>query len=131
MCESDPQWITAALQTVTHDHRNLRRVSILVSEMLHAHNSRSIDSSNIIHAIGETTYRAWLELDRLLAQLSESHSIRPEILCDVPVSVYMKEARGSMEILLPELMKRGLVEVEMMERVPPWTITGFCAESSI
>ena len=82
--------------------------------MLYAHISRSIDSSNIIHAIGETTYRAWLELDRLLAQLSESHSIRPEILCDVPVSVYRKEARGSMEILLPELMKRGLVEVEMM-----------------
>ena len=89
-------------------------------EKLYNFDFRSVDSFNIMHTTRETTYQAWLELDRLLAQLSELHSIRPEIVYDVPSWVNRKEARSSMEVLLPELTKRGIVE--MMERGPMWLI---------
>lgn len=55
------------------------------------------------------TFRSWPELDHLLAQFRESHSIHAEILYDVPFSMNEEEARSFVEGLSPELARRGLV----------------------
>ena len=120
VCEANPEWIIMALQTVTRDHRNLRCVTIVEAQALYTFSSRNPVSPNIVHGIGETAYRAWLDLDRFLCQFSETRSILLEVLYDAPDSTQMdeEEARSSMESLIPELIKRGLVE--LAEREDEW-----------
>lgn len=63
------------------------------------------------HAIGEAYHAEWLELDRLLAQLRESHSIRLRVMYEAPSSMDRELARGYMKCLLPEVITRGTVEM--------------------
>ena len=53
----------------------------------------------------------WSELDLLLAQLRESHSIRPEVKYTVPSSVNLTKARRWVESLLPEVSTGGMVDI--------------------
>ena len=93
MCRYDTQWITATLRTIGHDHKNLQRVSIMVPDVLYHSNIHRTNPADFIRTLGETVYQEWLELDKLLAQLQESHSIRPEIQYDIPSWVDRKQAR--------------------------------------
>ena len=61
--------------------------------------------------VGKTTYQAWLELDRILTQLWESHMTCPKIMYDLSRPVPVVVTRSCMGVLLPELMKRGLVKL--------------------
>ena len=70
--------------------------------------------AGIIHVVEETAYREWLELDRLLTKLSESHSIRPEVLYNLLPSMDRKWANDLVESLLPELTMRGLARLTGM-----------------
>ena len=74
------RWITAILRTITRDHKNLQRITIDASDVLNEaefDDTLFADPSDIL---GRTTYERWLELDHLLAQLWESHSICLEVL---------------------------------------------------
>ena len=73
MCLLRPGWILATLKTVTCDHRKLKRITLAVFSLRGLH-----DSEGVEHVVGEGVYQQWLELDRLLIQLCESHSIRLE-----------------------------------------------------
>ena len=102
---SGAQWVVRALRTITPDHRNLQRIILRVPWITHFYPTlRRSEPVNIRHAIGETTYRQWLELDRLLAQLYESHSIRPKVQ-----DQYAEGVSSCVETLLPEVTKRGIV----------------------
>jgi hypothetical protein len=91
------QWAATTLQTI--ESENLQRITI--------------DMSKLENLLKETVHQTWLDLDRLLLQFSESHSIRPEII--------LSRGRGRtdfmnlMPILLPELTRRGIVDV--VERI--------------
>lgn len=104
---SSPQWIIKALQTITLNHRNLQRVSLCTPYLPHNPHS-TIDCPNIKHAYGETTYRQWSELDNLLTQLWESHSIRPGVM-------YHERQDGTgrccARSFLPEATRRGIVDL--------------------
>ena len=108
VCEVDPHWIITTLQTITHDHRNLQRLSIIVPEALYLSNLNHADPADIMYAVGEIIYQEWLMLDKLLTQLWESHSILPEILYDVPSSMDGERASSLVGSLLPELTRRGI-----------------------
>jgi len=69
-----------ALRTVTPNHRNLQQISLDTSNIALCLDFDHIDSANIRDVIGKTIHAEWLKLDRLLAQLRESHSIRLEVL---------------------------------------------------
>ena len=115
VCKSNPKWITASLRTITHNHRNFQRVSIVDPELLyHSSPLWPANPAGIIHVVGETAYREWLELDRLLTKLSESHSIRPEVLYNLLPSMDRKWANDLVESLLPELTMRGLARLTGM-----------------
>ena len=101
------EWVVKALQTITPKHRDLRRVVI---DIPRNYTLASL-GANGEQAIGESVYEQWPDLDRLLVQLWESHSIRPKVVCTAGHDV--EDFIGS---LLPEIMRRGVVDVDPVER---------------
>ena len=60
-------------------------------------------------AVRGAAYTEWLELDRILVQLHESHSIRLKVLYNPRIGIEGSRERARMNVLLPEAMKRGMV----------------------
>ena len=91
------QWITTAIKTI--ESKNLQQIAIF-----------SYASTPISFQIKEAVRQEWQDLDHQLVQLWTSHSIRPKIM-------YRRgqggadEARGLVQRLLPELTRRGAVDV--------------------
>ena len=107
-----PLWAISALQTITPNHRYFQRVSIQVPYIDSAPDSpiSRADLANVRRVVGkgEATCMQWLELDRLLLQLRETHSIRLEVLC----YEYPDETgRLCVGTLLPGVMKRGIADL--------------------
>jgi len=98
------EWVTALLRTITPEHRDLRQISISMDD----YSASVMVGADVRREIGDQI-RGWLELDRLLVQLWESHSIRPKILCCRPLSLEetMTDLVGW---LLPETTRGGIVD---------------------
>ena len=95
------EWIAAALQTITPEHRDLRQISIHVPYKF------------TLLEIGVETYRQeWSNIDRIVVQLWESLSARPRVgsreavlrVEGLPVDIgdWIRD-------MLPEATKRGIV----------------------
>jgi len=97
-------WITMVLQTITPKNRELRQVSIHVPYELTCFDV----GYDIRKIVGEADYRQWLDLDCLLIQLWESHSIRPRVVC---TTLWENEQNTKYCIgcLLPEITGRGMI----------------------
>lgn len=91
-----------ALQTTTPDHRELQKISIHLPSY-----SSSLDVDVFKQS---ATYEQWPDLDRLLVQLWESRSIRPKVI-RTAWGVQRLDRRGLTECLLPELTRRGVVDL--------------------
>jgi hypothetical protein len=107
----NPRWIVKTLRTVTNDHRNLRQISLDLPYAFLSPEFEGADPARVRQAVGETVHTGWSELDRLLIQLWESHSIRPKALYSVPSWVDRRRARICMESLLPETAAGGIVDL--------------------
>ena len=94
-CELHPQWIATTLQTITNDHKHLRRITL-----------DNLDLDRFDPA--DSTPREWSELDRSLFQLWTSHSIQIEVTYDGTMPKDM--VRMCLESLLPEFTRGGEVE---------------------
>lgn len=92
----DVRWIIMALQSVKST--TLHQITI------HSHPTTDLT--------GETVRREWQGLDRLLAQLWTSHSVRPQITYKAEEGV--KDLGDHAPSLLPELTRRGLVPVNTL-----------------
>ena len=92
------EWITEALQTVTLEHRDLRQISIHVPYYFTP------------EVTGDETHEVWLELDRLLVQLWESHSIHPKVTYPKPDGE-QRAVRDCIGCLFPEITTRGLTDL--------------------
>ena len=102
------KWIAIALQTVTSRHRDLRQIGICIYGLIF-----DDPSTDIRQMVGEVVYREWLDLDRLLVQLWELRSIRPKVTYDVMSVDKEKEAINCVSCLLPEMTKRGIIDLEV------------------
>jgi len=91
---STVRWITAALQTV--DSKSLQSIII------------DLDGGRP-ETIGEGFREEWQDLDRLLVQFWTSHSISPQMMYTPWEG--RKEPRDCVPSLLPELIRRGLVDL--------------------
>ena len=108
--ECHPRWAVEALRTVTHDNRNLQQLSLEAGEECHGPRVGGNNPGDPFGHIGESSYQEWLELDSVLVQLWESHSIRPEVEYNVPR--WTDEGAGRrMQKLLPEVTARGIVDL--------------------
>lgn len=106
ICWLRPGWIITTLRTITHDHGELERITLMISSPrgLYGHEDAK-------YAVKEGVYQEWLELDHLLAQLCESHSIRVKVLYNLRVPVDGGEQKSRINVLLPEIMTRGMVDL--------------------
>jgi hypothetical protein len=87
----DIQWITTSLQTAKS--KCLRQITITINPF-----------PSFFTQVGETIYREWQDLDRLLVDLWTSRSIVPKLR-------FHKEYEGNtLEELVPQLCSRGVVE---------------------
>jgi len=89
-------WITMALQTITSNHRDLQQIQIYIP-------SRSTSIRN------QETDRQWMDLDRHLVQLWESHAISTKVIYSAAM-----EKKATFEWimnLLPETTKRGIIDL--------------------
>lgn len=109
-CGPDPKWVVRALRTIEGNHNNFRQIS-LFTRIFWGPGLLRQDFREPRRTIGETIYAEWLELDRVLVKLWESHLIRPLLSYKVPSWVDTKDARGSMDRLLPEATRRKIVDL--------------------
>jgi len=94
------QWVTEALQTIKS--KNLQRITV-----------RPVPGA-FLHTIEEPVRQQWHDLDRLLVQFWASHSIRPKVTYEA--GMRKKDIRDYTPTLLPELTKRGLVDLVEYKR---------------
>ena len=97
-------WVTMALQTITPEHRGLQQISIFMPRSL----AFSDADANIMQSLGEAISRQWLDLDRHLVELWESHSIRPRV--GWGLGDKQRNMDHCVGCLLPEINKRGIVD---------------------
>lgn len=99
------------LGTITSDHRNsVRQITVDALYVLYWQERSHFDAAKFRDTVGAAAYTQWLELDRLLAKLQESQSVRPKVLYTVPPPMGTEDARSYMECLFPEMTKRGVVD---------------------
>ena len=113
-CVLDPGWITLTLKTITRDHRNLQLITLDASEVLTVLQDNYDDDhpTTPVDVLGQNMFNSWIELDLLLAKLSESHSFNLEVLYDLyDVMPDEDQARSWAECLLPEFMGKGRVKL--------------------
>ena len=101
--EDNPRWVAMTLRTITRDHRNFQR---LLLETFWEDYDPHVGSDGHVD-------QGWLELDSVLAQLWESHSIRPRVIYNIPTWIDESGARLRVESLLPEVTSRGIVDLTL------------------
>lgn len=94
------------LETITSNHRDLRQITIHIP-----YNSDYNSDPNLIKEVeAAKPGTRWSDLDRLLVQLLEFHSIVSKIVC-------LRTEDGTMRVgdrtnhLLPRAVERGAVEI--------------------
>lgn len=87
-----------ALKTLTSGHRDLQDISICLPDE---------DSVNDGQRAGEIQ-SWWMDIDRFLVRLWELNAFRAWVIYRTGVE---QEARELVEMLLPEMMKKGAVEL--------------------
>jgi len=95
------EWVTVILRTITPKHQDLRQISIYVP----FNSTLTSAGADVKRAVGERIVGEWSDLDRLLVQLWESHSIPPKFMSKEPNEE--QGARDCILCLLPEITKRG------------------------
>jgi hypothetical protein len=105
----DPEWIAMALRTVTPDQHHLQQISLYAPGHLPRRTFRG-DPAHGKDAVGESNYRQWLELDHLLVQLWESHSICLKVSYYAPSGKEGEVASTCVYSLLPEVTSRGIAD---------------------
>lgn len=88
-----------ALKTLTPDHRDLQQISICVP----------VGDSACDGRRAKKIRRRWVDLDRFLVQLWESNTFHTRIIDKTKGEE--EGARKRLEVLLPEMTKRGIVEL--------------------
>jgi len=101
------EWITVALQTVGHEHRDLQQISIDAPPFLTI--IPSYIYPDVGRAIGEGIFGQWLDLDRFLIHLQESRSIRTSAIR--PRTRSKSGLTDCIGHMLPEITKRGMIEL--------------------
>ena len=95
------------LGTIAPEHRDLQRISIYVSRT----RNYWYDGTIIQHVRAANLPLRWLDLDHLLVQLWELHSVRSKVVC-ARTKGGSRGVKDWAEFLVPELMKRGILDLD-------------------
>ncbi|KAF9786139.1 hypothetical protein BJ322DRAFT_1210669 [Thelephora terrestris] len=75
----DANWITHTLKTILPEHGDLRKISIYINRSF---DGSADDPVNSKMTFREEVHRQWMDLDDLLVQLWESHSVRTKLIVE-------------------------------------------------
>lgn len=109
--QRSPQDVVAVLRTLTNNHQNLQWISISTTYAITGREFAGTGMSNVNRLWLPNAVEAWLELDRLVAQLWESRRTRMRVQYCSTVWEDRGKARSCMEDLLPQLTMRGAVDI--------------------
>ena len=102
------EWVLTTLKTITSRHQDLRHISVRVPDIWsYAIHEDGVTVERVVEANPDTK---WWDLDRLLIQFWESHSIRPTVVC-LPVEIEKNGARYWSGHLFPESTRRGIIDL--------------------
>lgn len=101
--------VAATLDTITLKHEDFEQVSVYFPFLFLSDGTRPVD---IRRAVGEEMHSQWVQLDRILVRLWESHSIRLKVICNVNEKG-AKVALEGMKYLLREMAAKGKIELEL------------------
>ena len=104
------EWVTLALQTITFTHQDHRELSINAFYDGFFPNPVT-DARQVVE---ESVYGEWLRLDDILVQLVDS---RP-VCFTIHSSVQREELYGHLEHLLPEMTKKGTIDLVEWRGIP-------------
>ena len=100
-------WVLAALRAIITEHRDVQQISV--------HIPFDVALVDVNIALGQTVreaiYREWLDLDCLLVQFWESHSVRPKVIPDMTMWRGEQDVKHCVGRLLPEVTKRGVIDL--------------------
>jgi hypothetical protein len=105
------RWIVDELETITPDHGNVD-ISIEIDHR----NVARVDRRLFADIVGEAVYTGWSDLDGLLVRLSESRLIRLKIIYYESSPMETMQGGTWVERLLPEAMKREIVDPTLFGR---------------
>jgi len=91
-----------ALQTITHEQRDLQQVSIYIPFVN--------PNANIGQVIGEAAREQWVDLDHFLVRFLGSRSIRLVVKSTTPAGEG-HDVRGYIGWLMPEVTRRGVIDL--------------------
>lgn len=115
-----PEWITASLQTITRNHRDLQKITIDISFPLFILDPEHNLDEMVWPINKEIVCQGWLEFDHVLSELQESHTIQLKVRYDRPDRMDTTRARNFARELLPEVTTIG--RVHTFERVYEWWV---------
>lgn len=95
-CQPNAKWIINALQTIKS--KDLRQITLRP------------DARAFWNTMGETVYREWGDLDRLLVEFRTSRPVRPKLVYEM-VLCEEEDMRGYALSLLPELTGGGHIDL--------------------
>jgi len=99
-------WIAMELRSITPKHQDFQQISIYLPGCGIPHSA----GTDARQSIGEVIYGQWLDLDRLLVQLWESRSIRPRVICPMPMRTE-RVVRDFVGRILPEATGSGIIDL--------------------
>jgi hypothetical protein len=108
--ELNPKWIVMALRTVTPNQRHLQQISLYAPRYLLPRRPFHGDPAHGKDVVGESDYGQWLELDHLLVQLWESHSVRLQVSYYAVPGKEGDVTANCMYSLFPEVTSRGIAD---------------------
>lgn len=98
-------WIAMALKTLTYKNRDLREILLHIF----VESSPEDEPDNVREPIGDEVHKQWVDLDQVLVQLWESNAIHTKVI--YPTRREEEETREYIGTLLPEMVRRGIVEM--------------------
>ena len=107
----NPEWISCALRSITHDHRVLQRITIRVLYLFYNLDPRVVDRVEIRHPEADMLLQAWSELDGTLVQLRESLRIYLKVSYRAPSHLRGRRATAYLNNLLPGATTGEMVEI--------------------
>ena len=104
------EWVATMLRSVTSNHSDLRQITLFLPDMYFGPTL----PRGVLDGLGEALLSPWLELDRVLAQLWESHSIRPTVFHyepRQPSGGFGGTSGSCVHEVLPEITRRGTADL--------------------
>ena len=102
--------VAATLDRITPKHQDFKQISLYFPCLFLSRDFRLVDFRT---SVGEEIYSQWVDLDRILVRLWESHAIRMKVICNVREKG-PKVTHDDMKYLFCGMATKERIELELI-----------------